>query len=224
MRVMSFLSDPLNLVFILVAVFAGFRLWRVLGLRTGAEPVVKVQPTRIDPKPSDLELKPAAPPKPAWEGVAEETSELGQALQQIAGSAPGFTGAAFLQNSISAHEHIMEAFAAGNTAALKPLLNDPTFKIFEAEIKRRHDAGEKHEFRFVSPEKAALRAARVTGQLASLDVAFTSQVISATKDKNGKVLSGDDRRIVTLKEVWTFERALGPGDSTWQLADTRDDD
>jgi predicted lipid-binding transport protein (Tim44 family) len=223
MRAMAFFLDPLNLVLIAIAAFAGFKLWQVLGLRTGAEPLAQMPQFKTQPKPTDLELKPLAPPKPVWEGVAAENSDLAKTLQLIAERAPGFNGADFLKNSISAHERVMEAFAAGNATVLKLLLNEPTFKIFEGEIKRRAEAGEKHEFRFVSPEKATLVGARLNGDLASLDVAYTSQVISAIKNKDGALLSGDDKRIATLKEIWTFERALTALEPNWRLADTRDD-
>ena len=117
----------------------------------------------------------------------------------------------------------MDAFASANAAALKPLLNEPTFKIFEAEIKRRAETGEQPIFKFVSPESGKLLAARVNSNLASIEVAFTSQVVSAIKDKGGALLSGDEKRIVTMREVWTFERMLNAADLNWRLADTRDD-
>jgi predicted lipid-binding transport protein (Tim44 family) len=223
MRVMAFFLDPLNLVLIAIAAFAGFKLWQVLGLRTGAEPLAQMRQFKTEPKPTDLELKPLAEPKPVWDGIAEENSDLAKTLQSIGERARGFNGTDFLKNSISAHERVMEAFAAGNATVLKLLLNAPTFKIFESEITRRAEAGEKHEFRFVSPEKATLVGARLNGDLASLDVAYTSQVISAIKNKDGALLSGDDKRIVTLKEIWTFERGLNALEPNWRLADTRDD-
>ena len=220
---MAFFSDPLNLVLMLIAAVAGFKLWQVLGLRMGAQPLAPMQKFKTEPKPTDIELKATTPPKPVWDGVAEEGSQVARVLQSIAEKVPEFNGTEFLKASAAVHERIMNAFASGDVTVLKALLNQPTFKIFETEIKRRADASEQHIFKFVSPEKAKLLAARLNGALSSLDVAFTSQVISATKDKNGNLLGGDEKRIVTLREVWTFERMLGASDPNWRLADTRED-
>lgn len=223
MRAMAFFSDPLNLVLMLIAAVAGFKLWQVLGLRVGAQPLAPAPQFQTQPLPTDLEVKAATLAKPVWDGVAEEGSPLARSLQAIADKAPEFNGAEFLKAGISAHEHIMDAFASANAATLKPLLNETTFKIFDAEIKRRAEAGEQPIFKFVSPESGKLLAARVNSNLASIEIAFTSQVVSAIKDKIGVLLSGDEKRIVTLREVWTFERLLNAADSNWRLADTRED-
>ena len=222
MRGMAFFSDPLNLVLMLIAAIAGFKLWQVLGLRMGAQPLAPLAQFQTQPLPTDLEAKAIIPPKPVWDSVADEGSPLAQSLQAIADKAPEFNGAEFLKAGVSAHEHIMDAFAAGNATALKPLLNDPTFMIFETEIKRRAEAGEQPFFKFVSPESGKLLAARINSNLASIEVAFTSQVVSAIKDKAGALLSGDEKRVVTLREVWTFERILNAADPNWRLADTRE--
>jgi len=223
MRAMAFFSDPLNLVLMLIAAVAGFKLWQVLGLRIGPRPLAPAAQFQTQPLPTDLEGKGIMPPKPVWDGVADEGSPLAQSLQAIADKAPKFNGAEFLKAGISAHEQIMAAFASANAAALKPLLNEPTFKIFEAEINRRAETGEQPIFKFVSPESGKLLAARVNSNLASIEVAFTSQVVSAIKDKSGALLSGDEKRIVTMREVWTFERTLNAADPNWRLADTRED-
>jgi predicted lipid-binding transport protein (Tim44 family) len=223
MRVMGFFSDPLNLVLMLIAAVAGFKLWQVLGLRIGAPPIAPAAPFQTQPLATDLESKAITRAKPVWEGVAQEGSPLAQSLQAIADKAPEFNGAEFLKAGTSAHERIMEAFASGNATALKLLLNEPTFKIFEAEIRRRTEAGEQAIFKFVGPEAGTVLNARVNGNLASIEVGFTSQVVSAIKAKSGALLSGDEKRIVTLREVWTFERIMNPADPNWRLADTRED-
>ncbi len=218
---MSMLADPLNLLFIAVAAIAGFKLWQVLGSRTGFQQTLlapKIETARL---PSDLELKPVLQ-KPVWQGYAAEHEPLGEALSQIAAKTKDFETDTFMRNASQAHEHILEAFAKPDLEALKNLLTPEIYPVFETEVKRRQAQGETAFFKFVGISKAELVDAHLSGTLAALEIRFVSQVFSAVKDKSGKTLVGDDKSMRTIKERWTFECDLGRPEKIWKLAETQD--
>lgn len=221
MNHMSFLADPYVLVAMLVAAVAGFRLWQTLGTR----PPNDVRPVayQTQPLPGDLELKAReVQPRQIWQGVAEQGSSLAKTLEEIAGRDDKFEGKAFFENAKAAHEHILEAFAKGDLAALKPLLAENTQAAFAAEIARRKQSGETAVFNFIGIKQAAIRDARVMGSRAEIDVAFTTEIVSALKNAAGATITGDDKRIATVKELWSFGRSLTDPADTWRLVETHE--
>jgi predicted lipid-binding transport protein (Tim44 family) len=221
MNHMSFLADPYVLVAMLVAAVAGFRLWQTLGTR----PPNDVRPVayQTQPLPGDLELKAReVQPRQIWQGVAEQGSSLAKTLEEIAGRDDKFEGKAFFESAKAAHEHILEAFAKGDLAALKPLLAENTQAVFAAEIDRRKQSGETAVFNFIGIKQAAIRDARVMGSRAEIDVAFTTEIVSALKNAAGATITGDDKRIATVKELWSYGRSLTDPADTWRLVETHE--
>ncbi len=222
---MTFFSDPLNLLMFAVAAIAGFKLWQVLGQRSGFEPTPTLQPIKTEPSPTDLVLEPVAS-KPIWQGHAAEGSAMANALLRIAAKEPLFNTDSFIANAKQAHEHILEAFAKGDLPTLQPLLTPQTFQTFETEISRRKQANEIAVFHFIGFKSVKLADAQMSANnadtLAALVIAFESQIVTAIKDKTGSVISGDEKATTTIKELWTFERDLSSAENAWRLADTHD--
>src|SRR5579862_2569299 len=116
---------------ILFAMIAGFlvlRLRSVLGRRTGSE-------RRRDPFPRPVAppLKPqaVAPPREwsaaAAPGAAPVADAVADGLLRIKRADTAFEANAFLQGARAAFEMIVHAFAAGDKAALRPLLSDEVY-------------------------------------------------------------------------------------------------
>ena len=222
---MSYLLDPIAIVCFVIFAIVGFRLWQVLGLRsgTGRPPGPPSPRFQTKPLPSDLELKAAEPPpRKIWEGYAPADSTLAKGLIAIGDADPSFDISHFLDGAKSAHERILNAFAAGDVATLKLLLSDATFATFEKEISRRGKAGEQAAFKFVSIKEAKPAEAALSGNDAAITMRFVSEVVSGVKDRDGKIISGDDKRIAEVTELWTFERHLKSTDAAWKLAETHD--
>jgi Tim44-like domain len=223
MSSMSFLHDPLNLVIAVILVIACFRLWQVLGQRTGTGRAPPPTTFSTQPLPTDLELKAVEPPaRKIWEGYAPEGSALARSLAAIASVDSTYDSAAFLEGAKSAHERILNAFAEGDLATLRYLLDDETFAMFENEVQRRKTEGETPVFKFVRLQNAKIEDASLEGKLARIEASFLTEVISALEDKAGAVIAGDEGRIASVKELWTFIRDLGTSGQTWRLADTRE--
>ena len=109
-----------------------------------------------------------------------------------------------------------------NQRMLKDLLSDDVFEGFSEAIREREAAGHQVDQSFVGINSAKLVEAEVKGgSAANLTVKFVSQLISATRDASGEVLSGDPQRVQEVTDIWTFARDLNSRDPNWKLIGTQ---
>ena len=131
----------------------------------------------------------------------------------------------FLSGAGRAYEMIVSAFAEGNRRALKDLLSREVYDGFVAAIAEREVREEKIEQQFVGIKKADLVEAELKNGVASLTVRFVSELISATKDKAGEIVSGDTQTIKNVTDIWTFSRdvstAKARNNPNWKLVATQ---
>jgi predicted lipid-binding transport protein (Tim44 family) len=223
--------DPMNMILLVIAAVVAWRLWSVLGTRTGLEkPPIVLTPKTQQPKaenantPLDGEVLAPENQKPVWTGYAEEGSALAKGLEAISVKSQGFTAQSFVRGASSAYEMVLEAFARGDKQALKPLLSKELFDNFSSEIDKRNAQGHSMKFQFVGVKSADMKRAMLNGNKAQVEVAFASEMISATMDKSAAVVDGDDLAIRTVTDLWTFERDVTARDPNWKLIATDDND
>jgi predicted lipid-binding transport protein (Tim44 family) len=185
------MPDSQTLGLLIAAMIAGiicFRLYTILGRRTGHEPSAVPQP------------KPLVVPSP--QGPVEAAPPA-SGLLDIQLADPGFDTPKFLAGAREAYAQIVTAFAAGDRAALKPLLSPDVFAAFDAGITTRTaPAGT-----FIKLHDARIVGSVLHGRLAEITVAFT-----------GEFTHGAENTSVT--DVWTFERNLDSADPNWTLVAT----
>lgn len=223
----------LELVFLAaIAAFVFFRLFSVLGKRTGNEQP-PYDPRRVDTrrtaagKDDNVVPLPRArevPPKPVvrnsvMAGVAPG-SALALGIERIREADMSFDPDEFVSGAKMAHEMIARAYADGDRSTLKPLLGDDVFASFDAAITAREKAGHKVEFSFVGLKQAKLEEAGLRDRLAEVTVRFVSELISATRDAAGAVIEGAAGVVREVTDVWTFARDTRSSDPNWKLVAT----
>ncbi len=239
--------DLFTLIALIVAVFAIFKLRSVLGRRTGDEE------TRIERYRSQREAAEASVSDdnvvslPRREGDEQTTavapeiaraeaeerikafagsnSALAAGLTEIVKNDPAFDPENFLNGARQAYEMIVTAFAEGNRRMLKDLLSPDVFDGFVGAIQDREGRGEQVDQSFVGIDKATILEADMKEGLANITVRFVSQLISATRDAAGEVVSGDPQRIKEVTDIWTFSRDLSTArarlNPNWRLVATQ---
>ena len=231
--------DIYTIIFLALAVFIFIRLRGVLGQRTGRErppydpysrdpakppapasdKVVMLPERNPVPRPAEA-LEDDVPPRFRWDGVTEEGTPLAGALDQIVALESDFDAKHFLDGAKSAYEMIVLAFASGDRKLLKDLLAKDVYDGFVAAIADRESRGETMESRFISVDRADLVDASVRGRTGQLTVKFVSQLITATRAKDGTVVDGSAETVADVTDVWTFARDLGTRDPNWKLVAT----
>jgi predicted lipid-binding transport protein (Tim44 family) len=195
------MPDSQLIAILFAAMVAGvvlFRLYTVLGRRTGHEP----QPDnkRAPTAPQALRSQPA----PAAVEPAPPESACARGLLDIELADPTFDRAHFLKGARTAYEIIQKAYADSDRLALKPLLSDEVLAAFERELAARTAPPP----RLISISDAKIVAAELAGKLADITVAFRAS------------FAGPDGASKEVGDCWSFARAIGAADPNWTLVAT----
>lgn len=210
-------GGPQVIGIIIFAAIAGFLLLRlrsVLGRRTGTE-------KRIDP----FAPRPAPPPRPSpfaapgaakgpvIEGEATPVPDRPQAAPRMPGASavkaadPAFDESQFLKGARGAFEIVVNAFAAGDAAALKPLLSPDVLDSFVGAIKAR--GGKTQPSPLIAIKGAKIVESAIEGAMALVTVKF----VSDQHDEHNAVEEHVDH--------WTFSRSIKSRDPNWTLIATK---
>jgi predicted lipid-binding transport protein (Tim44 family) len=189
------MPDAQLIEILIAAMVAGivlFKLYTILGRRTGHQP----QPQdRIAPPQASSALRPQTAP----------SEPQARSLFDIQLADPSFETGHFLSGARTAYELILKAYAAGDRANLKPLLSDEVYKAFDADITARNGAPAAETLAGLTD--ARIVEAALAGKTAEITVSFRAQFAR-----------GETQRDVT--DVWTFARQIGSSSPTWTLIAT----
>lgn len=192
------MPDSQLIAILVAAMVAGvvvFRLYTVLGRRTGHEP----QPDTARAPVALREQRPA----PVVEPPPPEAA-CARGLLDIELADSKFDRGHFLKGARSAYEIIQKAYAEADRLTLRPLLSDEVYAAFEREIAARPGA---------VPKLIAISDARIVGavladKLADITVAFRSN------------FEGPEGKPREVADHWSFARTIGAPDPNWMLVAT----
>lgn len=225
----------------LVAVFLILRLRSVLGKRTGSEPPPARDPFTPPAPPSTPRIgdapqgndnvvplptagSPAPRPPLATSGPggirATVMPSAAAGVAAIRAADSGFEPIGFTAGARAAFTAIVEAFARGDTAALRPLLDGATYASFESAIRGRAERKEKAEATLIGFEASDIAAAEMQGTYASVTVRFVSEQINVLRDAEGQIVDGNPNEVQKVVDLWTFRRDTKSSDPNWQLIKT----
>ncbi len=153
--------------------------------------------------------------------LASGNQPLADGLMAVARADAGFDPEHFVTGARQAYEMIVTAFAEGNRKTLKGLLSREVFDGFSAALTDRESRGEQIDQSFVGINKADIVEAELKVGIAHVTVRFVSELISATRDREGNVVGGDPKRIKEVIDIWTFAREVASRDPNWKLVATQ---
>ena len=208
-------------LFALVALFIGLRLYAVLGERTGHEQ----QPI---PKPAEPDGRVGAPAAvPLREGsTLNEQGDLayvpmaGPGIRALLAADPSFDVARFLDGAGAAYRQILEAFWRGDMESVRPYVDNNVFDAFSAAVDERTAQGTKLDNRLVAVEPPVIVEAEVDKGVAELTVRFEADIAAVTRNADGEVIAGSMSDAVQSRDRWTFRRDIRSSDPNWLLIET----
>jgi predicted lipid-binding transport protein (Tim44 family) len=161
------------------------------------------------------------PPEPALRDEAE--TPLQRTLKRIcvASRYPGIE--TFLEGAKLAYETITRRFAEGNIERLRYLLSPDVYEDFSRVIALRNAAGETIEQTFIGFRAAEVVDAEMSNGRAWIEVRFVADVISVSRDRDGRNVAGHPAMVVSVAGLWTFERELRAAEPTWVLTSIESD-
>ena len=189
----------------------------------------RTRPAREAPQdaaPEDVAPEPSAPrPMQAakHEAAPEQDDAIGglrAGLEQIRLADHEFSPKRFVQGAQAAFEMVVDSFAKGDTATLRPLLGDDVYDEFAAAIRERMAEGHIQETTIVALDAAEIISAEMRSSTARVTVKFVSQQINVVRDKEGEEVGGDPSLIERVTDIWTFARNTRSSDPNWALIET----
>jgi predicted lipid-binding transport protein (Tim44 family) len=183
------------------AVFFGYRLFMVLGRKTGHTPDVGA-----DRRPAD-DTPPAGIPATELGGTEDRVNwviDMDPAL--------------FMDGARKAYALIVEGFAKGDRKSLEPLLTGKVYARYEKAITDREGRSETTTTEIERIAETEILDSEQDGSKLQVRVRFKADISTETKDKDGHHVSGDLTRLNTVEEIWTFEKNASDRNSNWKLA------
>lgn len=210
----------------LVALFIGFRLYSVLGERTGHEqPILKPADPDVDAR---VEAKPT--PRPAGAISAVDGDDLaylptaGPGVRALLAADPTFDVARFLEGAKSAYRLILEAFWKGDLQAMRPFVDDHVHETFAAAVEQRSKDGLVLDNRVVAIDEALIAGAELERSVALVTVRFEADMAAVTRNSAGEVVAGSLSDAVQTRDRWTFRRDVATRDPNWLLVETDEEE
>jgi predicted lipid-binding transport protein (Tim44 family) len=243
--------DVFTILTLVVAVIAVMRLKNVLGRRTGEDDERVQRRTREanqqrDPatqsdkvvtlprrdREPDREQPALGLPEPDNAQVVSNRiraiggeTPLTEHLMEIVKADPDFEPDQFATGAKRAYEMIVTAFAEGNRKGLRDLLSPAVYEEFARAISDRETRQEKIDQTFVGINKADIIDAEIDRGNAQVTMRFVSQLITATRNKIGEVVSGDPAKVKDVTDLWTFSRDVSSSTArrnpNWKLVSTK---
>jgi predicted lipid-binding transport protein (Tim44 family) len=100
------------------------------------------------------------------------------------------------------------------------LLSPEVLAGFSTAIDARAKDSQRLEFRFIGFDKAEIKSASVVGSIATIDMKFVTQIVSATYDKAGAMVDGDPKEVRDVVDLWSFERDIAQRNPNWRVVAT----
>jgi predicted lipid-binding transport protein (Tim44 family) len=208
-----------TLVLIGLTAFVFYRLWNVLGTRTGHEKSHDWKFGEAADKQNDdnvivLSSRSVAP-------VAKEAEHIIQAdlIQALKEKDSSFDEEKFLRGAARAFEQIVLSYAKGDHAALKKLVSADVFDKFETAIAKRQDRNETVEAEIASVD-AEIQNIEMKLNHAFITVRFKSEQMLATISEDGQSFDNPARLSTTVTDTWTFTREFTSHNKMWILVKT----
>jgi len=211
---------------LLAAVVAGivlFRLYTVLGRRTGGENTrqerYRGQTQTSPPGDNVVAIADRGAVRTAV-GSQKPADAAARGLLDIKMADRKFEADHFVEGARSAYEMIVTAFAAADRQALRPLLSEEVYAAFDGVIRGHEERGEKVDFTFVGFSDVKIVQAELKGRMAEVTLSFGAQYISIIAKQDGAIVEGDPKAVREVTDVWTFARDVTSRDPNWTLIAT----
>ena len=125
----------------------------------------------------------------------------------------------FLKGANIAYETIITSFASGDKKSLKELLGKNLYTDFSEVINEREKKNLKYETTFIGMKSSKVEEFKKIENIYKVSVNFVSEIITCVKDKNNKIIEGNEDRIKTVNDVWKFSKNMWSQDPTWYLVE-----
>ncbi len=198
------------IIFAIIAVFLVYRLKSILGQNSeGNENNNKID---IGEKDFSNVVK-----------LGEKNSNLENtkaSKDQIYKDDPSFKEKEFLEGAQNFFEMVIDSFVKGELKNIANYIDDKLIKSFQLVIDERLQEGESLKINIMKMNSIQIKDVKKLNNFLRISVLFESEQIKFLKDKKGKIIDGDQKKSILVKDLWTFEKKIQSKDLNWKLVET----
>ena len=135
---------------------------------------------------------------------------------------PTFNEKEFLKGAQNFFEMVIDCFVKGNLKNIEMYIEKKLINNFQLVIDERLQEEETLKIKINKMNSIQIKDVKKQKNFLRLSVLFESEQIKVLKDKNGKIIDGDQKKSILVKDLWTFQREIHSKDLNWILIETSD--
>ena len=200
------------IIFAIIAIFLVYRLKSILGQNSeGNEQNNKIN---VEKKDFNNVVK--------LDSKTVDFFDIKQNKNSLSKIDPTFNETEFLKGAQNFFEMVIDSFVKGDLKDIVVYLDDKLIKSFQSVIDER--IAEKETLKIDILKIKAIKIKNVTTLNGSLKISvlFESEQIKVLEDKTGKIIDGDQKKSILVKDLWTFKKKINSKDLNWILVETSD--
>ena len=198
------------IIFAIIAIFLVYRLKNILGQNSENNE----QNNQID-----IEKKDFSNVVKLGNLVSNKTKTDKNSISKID---PTFNEEEFLKGAQNFFQMVINSFVKGNLKDIVNYIDDKLIKSFKSVIDERLEEGESLKIEILKMKSIKIKDVKELKNFVRLSVLFETEQIKVLKDKKGKVIDGDPKKSILVRDLWTFEKEIKSKDMNWKLVETSD--
>ena len=135
---------------------------------------------------------------------------------------PEFNEKNFLKGAQNFFEMVIDSFVKGDLKDIERYIDNKLIKNFKLVIDERLQEQESLKIDIIKMISIDIRDVKKVKNFLRISVLFESEQIKFLKDKKGKIIDGDQKKSILVKDLWTFEKEIQSKDVNWILVETSD--
>ena len=135
---------------------------------------------------------------------------------------PTFNEKEFLKGAQTFFKMVIDSFVKADLKNVLNYIDDKLIKNFQSVIDERLEEEETLKIDIVKTNSIEIKNVTTLKNFIRVSVLFETEQIKVLKDKKGKIIDGDQKNSITVKDLWTFEKKINSKDLNWILVETSD--
>ena len=133
---------------------------------------------------------------------------------------PTFDETEFLKGAQNFFEMVIDCFVKGDLKDVLNFIDDKLIKSFQLVIDERREEEETLKIEIIKMNSLEIKDVKKLKNFLRVSVLFETEQIKVLKDKKGKIIDGDQRDTILVKDLWTFEKQIQSENLNWKLVET----
>ena len=135
---------------------------------------------------------------------------------------PTFDEKEFLKGAQKFFEMVIDCFVKGDLKNVLSFIDDKLIKSFQSVIDERREDEESLKIDILRMKSLKIKDVKQLKNFLRISVLFETEQIKVLKDRKGKIIDGDQKNSILVKDLWTFEKQIQSKDLNWKLVETSD--